>query len=118
MPPERDDLAYLSDMLVAARAVSDFVHGETFESYLDNLMMRSAVERQVEIISEAARNVSRAFRDAHDEIEWVGIIARRHVLAHEYGVIKDDLVRHVATMHVPDLIEIPEAMGIETPEPE
>ncbi len=57
MPTDKDDRAYLWDMLTAAKAVSDFVRGRSIEEYLTNLMLRSAVERQVEIIGEAARRV-------------------------------------------------------------
>ena len=45
MSPERDDLAYLWDMLKAARAVVSFVQGRTLEDYLGDLLLRSAVER-------------------------------------------------------------------------
>lgn len=79
MSPERDDLAYLWDMLTAARAVVSFVQGRTLEDYLGDLLLRSAVERQVEIIGEAAR-VSREFQDAHPEIPWRPVQAQRHVL--------------------------------------
>jgi uncharacterized protein with HEPN domain len=67
MSLERDDRAYLWDMLTAARAVVSFVQGRTLEDYLGDLLLRSAVERQVEIIGEAARRVSREFQDAHPE---------------------------------------------------
>jgi uncharacterized protein with HEPN domain len=46
-------------------------------------MLRSAVERQVEIIGEAARRVSDSFRQQHSEIPWSTIMGQRHVLAHD-----------------------------------
>jgi uncharacterized protein with HEPN domain len=67
-------------------------------------MMQLAVERAIEIIGEAARNLTPAFRDAHPEIPWRPIIAQRHVLAHDYGDIKQDRIWRVVTVHVPDLI--------------
>ena len=45
MSPDRDDLAYLWDMLTAARAVVSLVQGRTLEDYLGDLLLRSAVER-------------------------------------------------------------------------
>ncbi|MBL0927815.1 MAG: DUF86 domain-containing protein [Phycisphaerales bacterium] len=66
-------------------------------------LLRSAVERQIEIIGEAARRLSPAFRDAHPEIPWRPFIAQRHILAHEYGEIDDRLIWRVATVHVPAL---------------
>ena len=104
MSADRDDKAYLWDMLTAARAVEAFVKGRTFSDYLNDLMLRSAVERQIEVIGEAARNVSKPYQTDHCEIPWHPIQAQRHVLAHDYGEIKHDRIWRVATVHVPELI--------------
>jgi uncharacterized protein with HEPN domain len=61
------------------------------------------VERQIEIIGEAARKVSDPFKAAHPEIPWRKIIAQRHVLAHEYGDVDPRLVWRVASVHIPAL---------------
>lgn len=109
MPRERNqpqrDAAWLLDMLGAAQAVRSFVVGRSFTDYTGDLMFRSAVERQIEIVGEAARNLSEAFKNAHPEIPWRPLIAQRHRLAHEYGEIIDALIWKVATVHVPRLIE-------------
>src|SRR5687768_17079790 len=108
MPRERNDqardVAWLADMLAAAQAVRAFVAGRSFEQYDADLFFRSAVERQVEIIGEAARGLSDAFKAAHPEIPWRPIMAQRHRLAHEYGDIDNRLIWHVATVHIPELI--------------
>jgi uncharacterized protein with HEPN domain len=104
MTAEKDDNSYLWDMLTAARAVETFVRDRTVADYLNELMLRSAVERQIEIIGEAARHVSAAFQAAHTEIPWRPIQAQRHVLAHDYGEIRDERIWRVATAHIPDLI--------------
>ncbi len=67
-------------------------------------MRQRAVERAVEIIGEAAWQVSDDFRRAHPEIPWRPIIAQRHVLAHEYGEIVQERIWRVAMTHVPALI--------------
>ena len=46
----------------------------------------------------------------HPEIPWQSIIAQRHVLAHEYGDIRQDLIWRVATEHIPILIAQLEAL--------
>ena len=104
MQREQADHSYLWDMLTAARAVVDFTKDRTFEEYSNDLMLRSAVERQVEIIGEASRRVSEDFRSQHPEIPWSKIMGQRHVLAHDYGEIKHDRLWQVATVHVPALI--------------
>ncbi len=104
MPPEKDDRAFLWDMWDAAKAIQEFVTGKTFHHYQHDRMLRGAVERHLEIIGEAANRVSLAFQEKHPEIPWRRIIAQRHVITHEYGEIKHELIWKVATMHVPELI--------------
>jgi uncharacterized protein with HEPN domain len=118
MPPDKDDRAYLWDMLTAAKAVVGFVQGRTLDDYMADLMLRSAVERQVEIIGEAARRVSNEFQAAHPEISWRPIQAQRHVLAHDYGEIKHDRIWRVAVEHVPALITLLEPLVPNLPPPD
>jgi uncharacterized protein with HEPN domain len=105
MSLEKDDNAYLWDMLTAAHAIETFVKDRTPADYLADLMLRSAVERQVEIIGEAARHISAAFQAAHPEIPWRPMQAQRHVLAHDYGEIRHERIWYVATIHIPALIQ-------------
>lgn len=110
MSVPKDDRVYLWDMLTAARAVVDFTRGRTLAEYEDDLLLRSAVERQIEIIGEAARRISKELQDAHAEIPWRPIQAQRHVLAHDYGEIKHDRIWRVAETHVPELIALLEPL--------
>jgi uncharacterized protein with HEPN domain len=104
MRPDSNDYANLWDMLDAALAVRSFISGKTVKEYLDNRMLRGAVERHKEIIGEAAGKVSRDFCDAHPEIPWKRIVGMRNVLAHNYGEIKHELMWKVATERIPELI--------------
>ena len=80
MQPNKQDMARLWDMLDAARAVIQFTRDKRFEDFIADRMVRTAVERNLEIIGEAARGVSQAFRESHPEIPWKAIIALRNVL--------------------------------------
>jgi uncharacterized protein with HEPN domain len=104
------DAALLLDMLTAARLVAAYVAGKNFDDYLGDQMLRDAVERRVEIIGEAARGVSAAFKAAHPVIPWRPIMAQRHILAHEYATVRNDVIWKVATVHVPALIALLEPM--------
>jgi len=68
-------------------------------------MLRYAVERQILVIGEAAKNVSSTFKDAHPQIPWSAIIAQRNILAHEYGEILVERIWRVATVFIPELIK-------------
>jgi uncharacterized protein with HEPN domain len=59
------------------------VGGVSRDEFLRNRTVQLAVERLLEVIGEAARRVSEAFRQAHPEIPWRRIVAQRNVLSHE-----------------------------------
>ncbi len=84
MRPDERDAAYLLDMLQAASKVARYVQGKRYEDFQRDELLRDAVERNVEIIGEAARRISEAFRNVHPEIPWRKMIAQRNVLIHEY----------------------------------
>lgn len=52
-----EDLKLLYDIERAARRLLEFVSGKTLEQYQVDVMLRSAVERQFEIIGEATNRL-------------------------------------------------------------
>ena len=106
MPINRkQDFTYLWDMREAAREISEFVQGVSYEEFEKNNQLRYAVERQLMVIGEAANHVSRKFQETHFEIPWAQIIGQRNVLAHDYGVIVTNRVWRAATINVPELLD-------------
>jgi uncharacterized protein with HEPN domain len=103
MQPESRDRAWLWDMLEASEAIQQFIDGRTFSDYQDDHLLRSAVERQIEIIGEASRRISPATREAHPQIPWHGIIGQRNVLAHEYDSVLHESVWALAVRRIPEL---------------
>ena len=110
MPPDVDDAARLWDMLTYAREVITTAGAVSFDAYMADKTLRLATERRIEIIGEAARHVSTGFQEAHPEIPWQKVAAQRHVIAHEYGDIKHELIFRVVQVHVPQLIPLLEPL--------
>jgi uncharacterized protein with HEPN domain len=104
MRPDEMDAARLWDMLTYAREIRQTTSGLTFKDYIADSNRRMATERRLEIIGEAARNVSPAFQGAHPEIPWRQIVGLRNVLAHEYGEIRHELIFRIATNQISALI--------------
>ena len=102
----RDVRVHLFDLLEAADAVASFVEDRDLADYRASLMLRSAVERQLEIIGEAmARALSiepeleTRLPDARRVIDF------RNVVAHGYDLLDDSRVWDVAVRLVPELRE-------------
>lgn len=118
MPLDGSDTAYLWDMLEASQGVVRSVKNLTLEQYQADENLRLATERRIEIIGEAAGRVSQTVQQAHPEIPWRRIIAQRHVLAHEYGEIDDELIWSLAATHIPQLITMLEGLIPPPPGPD
>lgn len=73
------DTRAVADMVRAADAILRFAKGGK-GAFLTDDMMRSAVERQFELMGAAAGRLSPAFRAANPEIPWRTIIAFRDYL--------------------------------------
>jgi uncharacterized protein with HEPN domain len=50
---------YLFDVQRAAKLLTEFTAGKTFDDYLQDSMLRAAVEREFEIIGEALSQLSK-----------------------------------------------------------
>ena len=68
MPSKDREQAYLWDMQKAAREIISFMKDVKFAQFENNKLLRSAVERQLLIIGEAANHISPQFRSKHPEI--------------------------------------------------
>lgn len=71
-------------------------------------MLRSAVERQFQIIGEALNRLSKVDPGTADRVpDLARIVAFRNVLVHGYAQIDDALVWEVASTRVPELTAPP-----------
>lgn len=84
---------YLYDIQQAASRIADFTFGKQLDDYRRNAMVRSAVERQFEIIGEALAQLAKLDEKAVVRIgEHRRIIAFRNILIHGYTEVDDRLV--------------------------
>jgi len=108
MRPEERDPAHLWDMLEAVRAIMDYTRNLGLEEFLapgrDREITRLAVERQLEILGEAARRVSSLFREGHPEMPWREMVGLRNVISHEYDRVNYTEIYRIVRDRIPELI--------------
>jgi uncharacterized protein with HEPN domain len=105
---------YLFDIQQAAGLLADFTRGKTFADYQDDPLLKSAVERQFEIIGEA---LARLDPETASRIsEYRRIIAFRNILIHGYAQIDERLVWDVLEARLPPLAqEVNSPLGEQAP---
>jgi uncharacterized protein with HEPN domain len=90
---QRDPRAYLWDAIRAVELLKAFSMGKSFGDYTSDALLRSAVERQFEIVGEALNNLSKVDAQLASSIpDLRRIVAFRNVLIHGYATIDDALV--------------------------
>ena len=101
-----ESLSHLHDILQAAGAIRNFVDGRSFEDYLSNDQLRSAVERKFEIMGEALNRIRRDDPDLLEHIrECREIISFRNILVHGYDAIDDQVVWDVIEADLDALVQ-------------
>ena len=96
---------YLWDIRRAAGLLVEFTRGKTFADYEDDVMLRSAVERQFTIIGEAMNGLARIDEPTAGRItEYQGIISFRNALIHGYATVDNQEVWDVIDADIPTLI--------------
>jgi uncharacterized protein with HEPN domain len=102
---------YLFDILQAAKSLQHFGSGKSFSDYEADPLLRSATERQFEIIGEALRRLSKDDPAAAARIhEHQRIIAFRNILIHGYADVDDRVVWDVLQTKLPTLRREVEAL--------
>ena len=105
------DLSYAADVLAAARLVVRFAESLGGSDDLrTDLLVQSAVMRQLEIMGEATKRLSDGFREAHPGVPWRGLAGLRDVLIHAYDELDIEKVWQTVTRDVPALISKLEAI--------
>lgn len=100
------DKVRLQHIREAIRKIEDFTKSEDEISYAQNELVQSAVERQLEIIGEAANNLSNEFKSKHPEMEWNKLRGFRNIIVHEYFGISTQIIWASVQQRLPQLKQI------------
>jgi len=88
----RDFKLYLDDILEAIGRILLYIEDMDFEKFASDQKTVDAVVRNLEIIGEAARNLSDEIKQSLPKVEWNKIVGLRNILAHEYFGINNQII--------------------------
>ena len=102
---------YLYDINKAAAVIMAFTEGKTSTDYLGDIMLRSAVERQLEIIGLAVSQLAKRDVAVAERLgDYQRIIGLRNVIAHQYYELDHAQIWEVVEHDVPALRRETEAL--------
>lgn len=106
-----DPRKYVYDIWQAAHHILDFAAGKSFEDYQADLLLRSGVERQFEIIGEALNQLARIAPEIAARVpEHRRIISFRNLPIHGYATIDARIVWGVIEAKLPELAHAAKAL--------
>ena len=104
MQPET--LKLLADIRHAGAAILQFAPDITPQQYESDVLLRSLVERQCEIIGEALRRLERTDPYTFAKIHHARrIIDFRNIIAHGYDSLDSTVVSQVVRLHLRNLLD-------------
>ena len=100
----RDDLIYIGHMLDTCRKAISRTEGRTREQFDSDEDIQIILTHLIQVLGEAARQVSPVFQQAHPDIPWSKIIGMRNKVVHNYMSIDLDVVWGVAIVELKPLL--------------
>lgn len=99
----RDVGPVLQDMLDTIALVDTALSGKSREDFGRDAILRLAIQRAIEIISEASRHIPDELLQHTPDIPWRAIRGIGNILRHEYHRIADDMIWTVVVRDLPAL---------------
>ena len=102
MPP--DDAIRLRHLIEAAETAQRFTAGRSRRDLDDDEMLRLALTKLVEIVGEAAKQVTEATKAEHPTVPWSAAARMRDRLVHHYFDIDVDVLWATVQDDLPALV--------------
>ena len=101
--PFRDTQMHLRDILQSIDRIEEFLVGMGLADYENDFKTQSAVERQMQIITEAAIRLGDDAEAICPGLDWKGIRGMGNILRHEYHRVDDRIVWNTVKTELPPL---------------
>jgi uncharacterized protein with HEPN domain len=99
----KDDSVYLHHIIDAFMQIEYYIDGVSHEEFLSNKLLQDGVIRQLEVMGEAARNLSDDLRNEYPQVPWRQMIGLRNRMIHAYFNVNLQIIWEIVRGDLPDL---------------
>ena len=107
---ERSDLNFLGDCREAILRIDTYVEDLTYDGFSSDTKTQDAVVRNLEILGEAAKNISGQLKKKYPQVSWKDLAGLRDKLIHHYFGVNLDIVWNVIKQELPSILSELEAI--------
>jgi uncharacterized protein with HEPN domain len=101
--PFRNAQTHFEDILQSIDHIDEFLAGIDFEEYREDRKTRSAVERELQIITEAAIRLGDEAETLCPGPDWKGFRGMGNILRHVYHRVDDEIVWNTVKEELPPM---------------
>ena len=102
---KKDDSVYLRHIIDALLQIERYTDGVTYEEFFSNSLLQDGVIRQLEVMGEAARNLSEDLRNEYPTIPWRQMISLRNRMIHAYFNVNLQIIWEIIQGDIPNLLQ-------------
>ena len=99
----KDDRIFIEHILQSIERIQSYISGKDQETFSNDSITQDAVVRQLEIIGEATKRISKELRKNNPEVPWDDMAGMRDVLIHDYIDVDLNIVWKTASESIPGL---------------
>ena len=99
----KDDRIYIEHILQSIEKIQSYISGKDQETFSNDSITQDAVVRQLEIIGEATKRISKELRNKNSDVPWDDMAGMRDVLIHDYLDVDLNIVWKTASQSIPGL---------------
>jgi uncharacterized protein with HEPN domain len=99
----KDDLAFIEHILLGIVKIQEYTKNLTAQDFIDNELIQDAVIRNIEIIGEATKKISKDLKSQYQEIPWKEMSGMRDKLIHDYFGVDVNVVWKTVNEDIPYL---------------
>ena len=100
---KKKDIVYIKHIRDAIELILDYTKEINKQNFNSKVMLQDAVIRRIQVIGEAVKNISPAFREKFSGIPWTKIAGMRDKITHGYFNVDIDIVWEVIVKDIPTL---------------
>ncbi|HLC20201.1 MAG TPA: DUF86 domain-containing protein [Candidatus Nanoarchaeia archaeon] len=98
-----DDIPYVLHILEAIHNIEKSIKDCSQSEFAVNTDMKDANVRRIEIIGEAAKNISPSTKQKYADVNWKEIVGTRDKMIHHYFGVNYDIIWDILKRDIPKL---------------